>query len=59
MTATETRDPRERGPKPKYDQEQIAPPGLESEMTPKADHGEQSYVGSGKLQGVTGDDPLI
>jgi NAD(P)-dependent dehydrogenase (short-subunit alcohol dehydrogenase family) len=31
------------------DQEQIQPPGTEAEMTPQADHGENSYKGSGKL----------
>ncbi len=39
------------------------PPGTEREMTPKADHGEQSYVGTGKLQGraavITGADSGI
>ncbi|BDZ47336.1 SDR family oxidoreductase [Naasia aerilata] len=38
-------------------------PGSESEMTPKADHGEQSYVGRGKLEGrvavITGADSGI
>ncbi len=39
------------------------PPGTEREMTPKADHGEQSYVGHGKLEGkaavITGADSGI
>lgn len=30
--------------------QQQTPPGTESQLTPKADHGESSYVGSGKLQ---------
>lgn len=30
-------------------QQAIDPPGLEAELTPEADHGEQSYRGSGKL----------
>ncbi len=38
-------------------------PGLESELTPRADHGEQSYRGSGKLTGkvalITGADSGI
>jgi NAD(P)-dependent dehydrogenase (short-subunit alcohol dehydrogenase family) len=38
-------------------------PGTEGKMTPKADHGEQSYVGSGKLEGrvavITGADSGI
>lgn len=44
------------------EQEQ-APPGLTSEMTPKPDHGEESYRGSGRLDGlkalVTGGDSGI
>jgi NAD(P)-dependent dehydrogenase (short-subunit alcohol dehydrogenase family) len=39
------------------------PPGTEREMTPNADHGEQSYRGTGKLQGkaavITGADSGI
>ena len=42
-------DPKGQGPRPKYPQEPIDPPGLESEMTPKADHGEESYRGLGRL----------
>ena len=30
--------------------QQQQPPGVEKELTPKADHGETSYVGSGKLK---------
>lgn len=45
------------------DQDQIAPPGTEAEMTPQADHGETSYRGSGKLAGrvavITGGDSCI
>ena len=32
-------------------QNQIMPPGTESEMTPQADHGEESYKGAGGLAG--------
>jgi NAD(P)-dependent dehydrogenase (short-subunit alcohol dehydrogenase family) len=42
-------DPREQGPHPDYPQKPIDPPGLESEMTPRADHGEESYRGLGRL----------
>ena len=43
-------DPREVGHKPPHsEQEKIAPPGLNSEMTPKPDHGEESYQGLGRL----------
>lgn len=51
MSASHTRDPREMGAKPPFkDQEQQTHPGSEKEMTPRADHGEQSYRGSGKLK---------
>ncbi|MCU1569266.1 MAG: short-chain dehydrogenase/reductase [Naasia sp.] len=43
--------------------QQQDPPGTEAELTPKADHGEQSYRGSGKLSGkvavITGADSGI
>ncbi len=48
-TLVEPQDPREQGPKPEYPQEQTVPPGLESEMTPTADHGEDTYIGSDQL----------
>ena len=45
------------------DQEHIEPPGTEAEMTPHADHGEDSYRGCGKLAGrvavITGGDSGI
>ncbi|HTV00238.1 MAG TPA: SDR family oxidoreductase [Luteitalea sp.] len=56
-------DPKEAGPTPEFPQEPIAPPGLDSEMTPKADHGESSYKGLGRLTGrkalITGGDSGI
>jgi NAD(P)-dependent dehydrogenase (short-subunit alcohol dehydrogenase family) len=42
-------DPRQQGPTPDYPQPAIAPPGLEHEMRPRADHGEESYRGLGRL----------
>src|SRR5687768_5545292 len=42
-------DPKHKGPKPEYPQKPIDPPGSDSEMTPKADHGESSYKGLGRL----------
>lgn len=43
--------------------EQQQPPGSDQELTPKADHGEESYRGSGKLTGkravITGGDSGI
>ena len=45
------------------DQEQIQPPGTEAEMTPRADHGEESYRGRERLAGrvavITGGDSGI
>ncbi|HEY8566724.1 MAG TPA: SDR family oxidoreductase [Beijerinckiaceae bacterium] len=44
-------------------QDQIAAPGTEAEMTPQADHGEESYKGAGRLTGraaiITGGDSGI
>src|SRR5436190_23315427 len=46
---TQPVDPKTQGPSPKYSQGPIDPPGLDSEMTPRADHGERSYKGLGRL----------
>jgi NAD(P)-dependent dehydrogenase (short-subunit alcohol dehydrogenase family) len=42
-------DPKAQGPSPDYPQTTIDPPGLDSQMTPPADHGEESYRGLGRL----------
>jgi NAD(P)-dependent dehydrogenase (short-subunit alcohol dehydrogenase family) len=56
-------DPKEQGPKPEYPQRPIEPPGSDAEMTPPADHGEESYRGLGRLQDrvalITGGDSGI
>jgi NAD(P)-dependent dehydrogenase (short-subunit alcohol dehydrogenase family) len=56
-------DPREKGPKPPHPSQQQEPPGLESEMNPRPDYGEQTYRGTGKLKGkaavITGGDSGI
>jgi NAD(P)-dependent dehydrogenase (short-subunit alcohol dehydrogenase family) len=56
-------DPKQAGPTPPQPEQQQEPPGYTAEMTPKPDHGEQSYKGSGKLQGraaiITGGDSGI
>jgi NAD(P)-dependent dehydrogenase (short-subunit alcohol dehydrogenase family) len=56
-------DPRTKGPTPEYPQGRIEYPGLDSEMTPRADHGETSYEGLGRLRGrralITGGDSGI
>ena len=45
------KDPREAQSKPPYPEQVQEFPGLEEPMTPKPDHGEESYKGSGKLEG--------
>lgn len=57
-------DPREAYAKPPFDrQAEIDMPGVSTQMSPSPDHGELSYRGSGKLQGlnalVTGADSGI
>jgi NAD(P)-dependent dehydrogenase (short-subunit alcohol dehydrogenase family) len=58
----EERDP-EPGPKPARDAEEQPYPGTEDRMRPRADHGEETYRGSGRLEGlvaiVTGGDSGI
>src|SRR3954468_21870141 len=62
-TQTELVDPREAYPKPPFPPQAQAFPGVESAMQPRADHGEHSYRGSGKLEGraalITGGDSGI
>ena len=49
--ATNTRqDPKTKFPEPPFPKQQQEPPGIESELMPKADHGEESYRGSGRLE---------
>ena len=54
------RDPRSAYPKPPFASQQQAWPGLARDMNPRPDHGETSYVGSGRLAGrkalITGGD---
>jgi NAD(P)-dependent dehydrogenase (short-subunit alcohol dehydrogenase family) len=56
-------DPRKAGKKPPYSSKKQKPPGEEVKMDPQADHGEHSYVGSGRLLGrralITGADSGI
>jgi hypothetical protein len=56
-------DPKKAGPKPPFPEQEQEQVGLESEMEPRPDYGEESYRGSGKLQGkaaiITGGDSGI
>ena len=60
---TRTKDPKNVGPRPPFPEQEQEPVGLESEMEPRPDYGEESYRGSGKLQGkaavITGGDSGI
>lgn len=56
-------DPRTKYPKLDIPEQRQDEPGLDSKLEPKADHGEDSYVGNGKLKGrkalITGGDSGI
>jgi hypothetical protein len=56
-------DPTTQYPQPKFMHQPQNVPGLDSKMSPRADHGETSYVGHGRLTGrkalVTGGDSGI
>jgi NAD(P)-dependent dehydrogenase (short-subunit alcohol dehydrogenase family) len=53
-------DPRDRYPVPPFPKQEQPWPGLAGKMDPRPDHGERSYVGSGRLAGrkalITGGD---
>ncbi|MGI4741014.1 MAG: SDR family oxidoreductase [Janthinobacterium lividum] len=59
-TAAPLQDPTTKYPRPPFQGQSQPWPGLASQMTPKPDHGETSYKGSGRLQGrkalITGGD---
>ncbi|HLS18332.1 MAG TPA: SDR family oxidoreductase [Paracoccaceae bacterium] len=56
-------DPRSQYPAPPFPKQPQPPPGLARRLDPPADHGEESYQGSGKLEGrkalITGGDSGI
>ena len=57
------KDPAEKYPKPPFPKQDQPAPGTEAKLRPQADHGEDSYKGSGKLEGkraiITGGDSGI
>jgi NAD(P)-dependent dehydrogenase (short-subunit alcohol dehydrogenase family) len=57
------RDPTTQYPRPPFEKQPQEPPGLAKDMTPRPDHGEDSYVGFGRLKGrkalITGGDSGI
>jgi len=63
MKSEPLQDPLDKYPKPPYPYDAQEAPGTESRLRPRADHGEASYVGSGKLKGrkalITGGDSGI
>lgn len=58
-----TMDPETKYPRPPFPKQKQVFPGKEAKMKPLADHGEKSYIGSGKLTGkkaiITGGDSGI
>jgi NAD(P)-dependent dehydrogenase (short-subunit alcohol dehydrogenase family) len=56
-------DPTKQYPRPKFRRQPQSVPGLDEKMLPKADHGEATYLGHGRLRGrkalVTGGDSGI
>ena len=61
--SSERIDPRTAGPQPPYPEQEQDAPGTEAAMTPRADHGEESYRGFSRLEGrvalITGGDSGI
>jgi NAD(P)-dependent dehydrogenase (short-subunit alcohol dehydrogenase family) len=51
-TTTQLEDPRSSQQQPPFPEQEQALPGLDAELQPKADHGESSYIGNGRLAGL-------
>ena len=49
MTTAARQDPKTQYPTPPFPEQQQEPPGTEAELEPKADHGQETYTGSGRL----------
>ncbi|WP_219223691.1 SDR family oxidoreductase [Pedobacter antarcticus] len=60
---SKTQNPHDKYPVPPFPKQKQEVPGTEDQMQPRADHGEESYKGSGKLEGkkaiITGGDSGI
>src|ERR1700679_4298064 len=60
MSGNDVSDPRKKYPGPPFPRQSQPWPGLASKMEPRPDHGEKSYIGSGRLTGrkalITGGD---
>ena len=63
MSIEQSRDPRKSEPQLPFPQQQQQAPGSEAELQPRADHGERTYRGHGRLAGkaalITGGDSGI
>ena len=63
MDQTTPQDPTEQNPQPEFPDQPQQAPGLESQMDPKPDYGEDTYKGFGRLEGksaiITGGDSGI
>jgi hypothetical protein len=47
-----TKDPRKLYQQPPYSEKEQRPPGSDEEMSPRVDHGESSYEGTGADSGI-------
>ncbi|MEN9934499.1 MAG: hypothetical protein RLZZ387_1078 [Chloroflexota bacterium] len=63
MRQPDSQDPKKQEAQPPFPEQTQRPPGIEAEMEPKPDFGEQSYRGTGRLTGkaaiITGGDSGI